>query len=1560
LVVDGADSVSLTATVSNDRNGAGVTWSVSGGGNLSNSTTTTATYTAPAATSLSQTVIVTVTCIADTAKAASITLTVPAAPSITTASPLNGAVGTAYSMNLAANGGIAPYTWTVASGSALPNGISLTSTGQITGIPPGSAAGTTNVTFSVKDSGTPNALTASKSIQFIVAPAPAITFVGTMPSAVTINTSYIGSAQASGGAGTLTYSVASGALPTGTTLNASTGAIVGTVTAGGTFNFSIGVADAFGDAASKSYTITVNYPAMSITTSSQLAVAYVNGDYSQSLAATGGTDNSANYTWALAGGTSLPVGLILSPGGVISGKPTGTVGTTTFSIQVTDVVAGISVTGSFSISVNAGMSITNTSPLPTGYVGSNYSVQMNATGGTGTRYIWTAASGSVLPPGLTLTAAGLLSGTPTTAATNSFNITVTDSASNSVSQTFFLPINASLSITSSSVLPKGYQGGTYSGVALTASGGTGTGYTWAWAPATGSSIPSGLMFSTLGVVSGTPTASGTFGIVVTVTDSASHTASESMSLPVEAALEISPNTLPPGTSGVAYTQALTATGGSGTGYVWTSLGNTNPALGIVLSASGLVSGTPTTSGSTTITAQVTDSEGHQTSLALTINVSSALTITTTSLAAGNQGFAYSQTLGASGGSGYSWIITSGNLTSYGLDLSTSGIISGTPTQAGVFNCTVQVTDSGNNTATKNLTIQVYPALWLPSNGSLPSGYANIAYSGTIAGSGGSGGLSIAVTSAITNNGTLGTSAAGGTISITGIPTIAQTESLSVRLTDTATSNYINQTYTFVVNTVTAPSLPTQVLPEANINQPYTSTIIATGGVGPSYIWSVNGQSVPTNGSAADIGSGLTVSNLGSSMLSIGGIPTSSGNVSFSAQVKDTTTNLTSSTQSYSVFVNGTGSKVSGQVFLSNFCGSVSSPVFTVSINTNPVRQITSPLAQYSFGSVPNGTYTITPSYSGPSGSSAVFYPASATITVNNGDVIVPNFNFALGFTVSGTVSYSGSHTGPVYVNLINGGCSGTPAFGTAITGPGNYTIHGVAPGTYSLRTWIDSTDLGLGEGILNASDPTGSSYITVSKANVTGANLTLADNDPAAAPTQTPNLRTIVGTHNGVVINFEPPMSANYFEMATSYDVAWSTSPTLSGGALASVEGTFNYKANGDATVWILNNGLTGSSSFNDGTTYYFMARANNGAGHGAWTVYGGSTATGVTVNPPSGAATISGNVTISTDVTVAVNAKLYVGFYSDAAGIYATQVNSPAVGSDNPFTIKVPTGTWKFFVILDQNNDGRINTGDVSNTRSTKGGPPTIAIVGSGTQNISLVNASVVSAVQTRYSSYTSTVGTSNQYSLTLAAGAGTKLPIAVEVTAASNPDFIVPMDLTNECQGCGKAQFQGAENLHAMIPSVGDSYTLSVKYSDGTTDTNVTAAVTGWNDSGTIVGPGALITNMLPTGTADPSAGTRTQPTFTWTYPAGADIAGDHYSFFVCCNGNSDVWDVPGLSSGLDGFTYAQVPDSTLTWNSDPSGSGGTTTLTNLTVGTQYTWWITAVDSNNNEATASTWYKP
>jgi len=77
--------------------------------------------------------------------------------------------------------------------------------------------------------------------------------------------------------------------------------------------------------------------------------------------------------------------------------------------------------------------------------------------------------------------------------------------------------------------------------------------------------------------------------------------------------------------------------------------------------------------------------------------------------------------------------------------------------------------------------------------------------------------------------------------------------------------------------------------------------------------------------------------------------------------------------------------------------------------------------------VPNGTFTVTPSITGPS---ALFFPTTKSVTVNGSDVPGVNFQASLGYSVAGTINYSGSQTGRIYVSLGQ--------YGTSIASPGAF------------------------------------------------------------------------------------------------------------------------------------------------------------------------------------------------------------------------------------------------------------------------------------------------------------------------------------------------------------------------------------------------------------------------------------------------------------------------------------------------------------------------------------------
>jgi hypothetical protein len=1509
--VDATNSITLTATVTNDKNAAGVSWSVSGGGTLTNQTTTTATYTAPSTNSASLSVTVTATSIAETTKTGSATLTVPATPTITTTALAAGTVGTAYSATLAGSGGITPYIWSVNTGSALPACLTMTTAGVISGTPVASCAGTSSITFKLTDSGKATALTITKALSLTLNAAPAITFTSASLPAATFNVAYTGSAAATGGAGTLAYNLSSGPLPTGLSLSATTGAITGTPAVVGTYPITVRASDAYGDSATQTYSIVSSYAAMAVATST-LTTGYVGSAYSKTLLATGGT--GTGYVWSVASGSTLPAGLTLSSAGVLSGTPT-TAGTPSFTVSVTDSVSNPAGTATLSMTIKPAVSITTSTPLPTGYVGSAYSKTLAATGGADAPYTWTVTSGSTLPAGLSLSSAGVLSGTPTATGTPSFSVTATDSASNTATKSLSMTISPGVTISTGATLPGGYQGTAYPGATLAATGGTGSGFTWA--VATGSTLPAGLSLSTGGAISGTPTGSGTTSVAITVTDSASNTATKTFSITIEATLTVSgSSTLRSGTINVAYTNTLTATGGSGTYSTW-AVTSGAPSLGtlnLTLSTAGVLSGTPPTTGTATFTVQVTDSESHTATATLSVTIYNALTVTTASLPAGYVGTAYNQTLAAGGGSGtgYTWTTTSSNLSTYGLALSAAGVITGTPTQSGTASLTAKVTDSNSGTATQALTITIYAALTLSTPSSTVPGPAirGEVYDGQIIASGGSGTYSFATTVLPTDG--LAANISGAVLHVAGTPTTAQTVTFTVTLTDTVTSVSVGPiTYSIVVSepaTLTLPTPNPSSLGSATISQSYTGSINATGGASP-YTWTVNG----TAGTGpVSLGNGtLAATNSNGNTLSISGTPSTIGSVSFTTAIKDNLNTVVSKT--YSVAVNAAGSQVSGQITFNNNCsGSGGASGISLKIvdssSTIIQTQTTDSSGNYTFTNIPNGTYTITPSITGPS---SVFYPATQNVTVNNTAVTNVSFGVALGYTVSGTVSYAGSKTGRVYVELIDN-CSSDRGPGTSLSAAGTYTIRGVSPGTYTLKSWMDT----LGYGASNANNPSGStSSVSLTSANVTGANVTLSD--PSAVTLSTaPTIQGAIGYNLGVMLGYKPILNSNSVELATSYTVQWSTDSSF-----GTVTGTKTFKGTGDGKdVWIIS-GLT------SGQLYYFRAQGVTATSTSSW-----STVVSATVAAPTSGNTVSGTMTFTGTAT----GPLAIGFRNQSTGaMYLTAIASPV--SPQAYSVKVPTGSnYYFFGIIDQNNDGLIDAGDITNVNDNSSS--VVVISADTTKNLTLPSAGATATVTTQHWQQTGS-NTGSGYTLNFEAREQNKLPVAA--TIVSGPNVNYPLDL-GACTDCGTPQFRTYLSINTVRPTTSDSYGVLVTYSDGTSET-LTATVSAILD--------AFPTNLAPiTGSS-----ISTTPTFTWTDPSSASSY--VYEFSISDNNGSTIWQIPSNNSDSNGLPYTTT---SITWPTDPTDSSNTPTLSSLSTSTTYNWQVQALDSYGNSALTQVSYQP
>src|SRR5581483_7907316 len=496
---------------------------------------------------------------------------------------------------------------------------------------------------------------------------------------------------------------------------------------------------------------------------------------------------------------------------------------------------------SSAITASATTLAVTTTGLPGGDVGAPYSVTLGATGGTGTYSSWALASGT-LPSWATLnTVTGTISGTPTAAVTTSgLTFRVTDShGASATSSSLSLVISPALSVSTASLPGWDATAPGYS-TTLVAAGGAGS-YTWAQ---TSGTLPAGLTLSS-GVISGTPTTAGTTtGLVFRVTDANGVTAnSASLSIVISPALSVTTASLP-GWDATAsgYSKTLAATGGAGT-YTWAQTSGTLPA-GLTLS-SGLISGTPTTAGTTNgLIFTVTDSNGvTASSSSLSLVISPALSVSTASLPGWDAtGPGYSKTLAAAGGTGtYTWAQTSGTLPA-GLTLS-SGLISGTPTTAGTTTGLIfRVTDANGVTASSSsLSLVISPALSV-STANLPGWDATApGYSKTLAAAGGTGTYTTWASTGTTLP--AGLSLNSGTGAITGTPTTAvTTNGLIFTVTDSNGVTASSSSLSLVISP--ALSVSTASLPNGTVDAAYSSALTAAGGTGTYTTWASTGGTLP--------------------------------------------------------------------------------------------------------------------------------------------------------------------------------------------------------------------------------------------------------------------------------------------------------------------------------------------------------------------------------------------------------------------------------------------------------------------------------------------------------------------------------------------------------------------------------------------------------------------------------------------------------------------------------------------------------------------------------------------
>jgi hypothetical protein len=392
----------------------------------------------------------------------------------------------------------------------------------------------------------------------------------------------------------------------------------------------------------------------------------------------------------------------LAADGSFTYTPTaGYTGTDAFTYTVQNAAGSSTATVNLTISC---LAITvNPAALPGGTAGTGYSQTISATGGTGP-YGFTVTSGSV-PTGLTLDpATGVLSGTPTAANTFSFTVTATDANACTGATAYSVTIVCPAIAVSPSSLPAGSSGVAYSPITFTQTGGVGA-VTFSQTGA----LPTGMSFSG-GVLSGTPTQTGSFPITVTATDSNGCQGSHNYTLVVSCVgttITVNPTSLPGMTSGTFTTTTFTASGGA-PAYTFSQTGALPTGLSFLVDT---LSGTPTQTGTFPITILATDDNGCQGSrdyLVVISCVGVTIAVSPGTLSAGSKGSLYAPvTFSGSGGtSPYSF--SEVGVLPTGMSFS-GGVLSGTPTQSGAFPITVAATDAASCAGSQDYTLTINEA-----------------------------------------------------------------------------------------------------------------------------------------------------------------------------------------------------------------------------------------------------------------------------------------------------------------------------------------------------------------------------------------------------------------------------------------------------------------------------------------------------------------------------------------------------------------------------------------------------------------------------------------------------------------------------------------------------------------------------------------------------------------------------------------------------------------------------------------------------------------------------------
>jgi alpha-tubulin suppressor-like RCC1 family protein len=576
------------------------------------------------------------------------------------------------------------------------------------------------------------------------------------------------------------------------------------------------------------------------------------------------------------------------------------------------------------------------------------------------------------------------------------------------------------------------------GSATTATGTTGVAFTYTITASSfptsfnATGLPAGLSVNTAtGVISGTPTAVGTSSIMLSASN-ISGTGTATLTLTINPPPpEINSAATATGTTGVAFSYTITASN-SPTSFNATGL----PAGLSVNTTTGVISGTPTTAGKSTVTLSATNAGGTETAtLTLTVNPPVPV-ITSATTATGTKGVAFSYTITATNSP------TSYGATGLPAGLSvntTTGVISGTPTGTPTSNVTLKATNAGG-TGTAILTLTINPPTPVITSATTATGTTGVAFNYTIT-------ASNSPTSYSATGLPAGLSVNTSTGKITGTPTTVGTSSVTIGATN-------------VTGTGTA-TLTLTINPPAPV---IGSATTATGTTGVAFSYAITASNSPTSFNATGLPTGLSV-NTTTGVIS--GTPTATG---------------TSSVTLSATNAGGTGTK-------------------TLSLKVNPPAPVITSATAVAATKGVAFSYTITATNS-PTSYAATGLPGGLSVNTTTGVISgTPTSTPTSSATIKAT-NAGGTGTATLTFNppapVITSPATATGTNGTAFS----YTITATnSPTSYNASGLPTGLSVNTGTGVISGT-PTGTGIfsVTLSAINAGGtgtATLTLTINPPA-------------------------------------------------------------------------------------------------------------------------------------------------------------------------------------------------------------------------------------------------------------------------------------------------------------------------------------------------------------------------------------------------------------------------------------------------------------------------------